>query len=353
MTSALRSALCVALAAALGGCVEGARFVASPQEYAAYRAHRTEPSLEARLSAASDYLKRYPEGAFAGEVKSWLQRAEPVYFEVKQGSAAGLRAYLGALPDGAFSARARVALAKLEIARAPDDVASGEETEARIDAQQALRERAVREVELWLDRLLDPRLWGGAPMSQAPASVLVPFSLALPWPACRSIEETGDGPSSGPNAPAGVRRCAKLLSLPYSVSGGVGGEERELTLEVAVVQDAAGRPIEATVGGPEMFTRLEEARSVRAIDAGDAAARVSGISLAVTMARRAFSAKVSEEPTCRREPVAPVVLALGCGGVALDVRAAIEAGDDDRILITPLSRPAQVSSAADSADPRR
>ncbi|EYF08008.1 hypothetical protein [Chondromyces apiculatus] len=352
LRGALREAACVvalvslATSASLTGCTAGERFVASPQEYAAYRVHRVEPSLEARLSGAAAYLKAYPDGVFADEVQAWLQRAEPIYFTAKQGSAAGLTAYLQALPDGVFAAQARRALARMESAQAPDVVASGVETEARIAGEQAARVRALREVETWLRRMMDPALWRAASMSQAPGEVLVPFSLALPWPVCRAIEEeveaVGEEASRSamggapPGDEAAWMRCAKLLSLPYVVPVEGGSEAREVTLEISVVQDAAGKPLSAAVSGPDLFLRLEEARAVRAFTAEDSTARTQGAALAATMAQEAFGARVNAAPACRKQAAAPMVLALGCAGVRVEVRPATEAGDDDRIVIAPL-----------------
>lgn len=330
---AARGALATLLFGAALGCGPG--FWASPEEYGAYRRTRVEPALEARLSAAAAYLGRWPDGPHAPEVRAWLGRAEAIYYAQKRGSAAGLAAYLEALPQGAYAAEARRELARREIARAPDEVSSGEDTEARIAAEQAARERVAKEIEAWVGRLVEPSLWRGQAMVDAPAEVLVPFALALPWPACRLLE---DAEARALAAPEGSFRCAKVLSLPYAVTGAQGSEPREATVEIAVVEDFSGRPLAAIVGGPDLFLRLEEARSVRAQDADDAAARVAGISRAVELAGAAFRAKVSEDRACRKEPAAPVVLDLGCGGVALRVRAAVEEGEDDQIVITPGGR---------------
>lgn len=336
---AARAALAGLLAASLAGCAAAGTFLASPDEYAAYRATRVEPTLEARLGAASGYLQRYPEGAFAGEVRAWLRRAEPAYYQVKRGSAAGLRAYLRALPAGAFAREAADRLAVLERARALDEVAPAASTEARIEAEQAERRRVREEVAAWVTRFLDPAVWRG-PLVDAPAEVLVPYSVALPPPLCRLLEDEDNAAgitrllAAAP--PPGSFRCIKLFGLPYAVRGEEGSEPREATIEVAVVEDPAGRPLAATIGGPDLFVRLEEARSARALAADDAAVRVAGLSQAAQLAGAAFRAKVSDAPACRREPEAPAVLDLGCSGVRLVVRAAVEPEEDDLVVITPL-----------------
>jgi hypothetical protein len=337
------------LAASLGACGGASTFLTSPDEYAAYRATRVEPTLEARLSAASAYLARYPGGAFAHEVRAWLRRVEPVYYDAKRGSAAGLAAYLRVLPAGAFAREAALRLGELRRAREVADVAPAAETASRIDAEQEQRRRVREEIAAWVGRFLDPAAWRG-PLSEAPAEVLVPYSVALPPPSCRLLEDDemaaitaeteGVGPGAGGAAgaaalPAGSFRCAKVLGLPYTVKVEGGSEPREATLEVAVIQDPAGRPRAVMIGGPDLFLRLEEARAVRALAADDAAARIGGISIAVELAGAAFRARVSADPACRRQPVAPVVLDLSCGGLELAVRAAVAPGGDDVIAIAP------------------
>lgn len=327
-----------AAVAGLGGCGGAATFLASPDEYAAYRATRVEPELEGRLAAASAYLGRYPEGAFAAEVRAWLRRAEPVYYEAKRGSVAGLTAYLRALPDGAFAREAQDRLAVLQRARAFDEVGRGADIEARLATEQVERRRVRDEIAAWVGRFLDPAAYRGS-LSEAPAEVIVPFSLALPRPVCRPLEEEDAAPLAGVlagPAPPGALRCAKILSLPYAVTGEEGRREpREATVEVAVVEDPAGRPLAATIGGPDLFLRIEEARAVRALAADDAEARVAGIAQAAELAGAAFRAEVRDDPACRREPAPPAVLDLGCAGLRLVVRAAVEPGGDDVIVVAP------------------
>jgi hypothetical protein len=123
--------------------------------------------------------------------------------------------------------------------------------------------------------------------------------------------------------------------MPYTVKVEGTSEPREATLEVAVIEDPSGRPLAVTIGGPDLFLRLEEARAVRALASDDAAARVGGISIAVELAAAAFRARMGADPACKRQPVAPAVLDLSCGGLGLVVRAAVEPGGDDVIAIAP------------------
>jgi hypothetical protein len=231
------------------------------------------------------------------------------------------------LPAGAFAREAALRLGELRRARETAEVAPAAEATSRIDAEQDQRRRVREETAAWVGRFLDPAAWRG-PLSEAPAEVLVPYSVALPPPSCRLLEDNETAAS-----PPGSFRCAKLLGLPYTVKVEGGSEPREATLEIAVIQDPAGRPRAVTIGGPDLFLRLEEARAVRALATDDAAARIGGISIAVELAGAAFRARVSADPACRRQPVAPVVLDLSCGGLELAVRAAVAPGGDDVIAI--------------------
>lgn len=94
----------------LGGC---APFFTSTEDYASYRATRTANSLDERMQALRIYLDEHPEGAFASEVKSFYERAEPLYFEVRKSTIVGLRAYLEALPNGPHAEEARARLSAL------------------------------------------------------------------------------------------------------------------------------------------------------------------------------------------------------------------------------------------------
>jgi hypothetical protein len=112
-------------------------------------------------------------------------------------------------------------------------------------------------------------------------------------------------------------------------------EPRQVTIEIAAVEDAAGRPLQVSIGGPDLFARIEETRSVRPVEADDAAGRIDGISHAVELARAAFHEQLGGGPACVQQAVAPVVLKLQCSGARLVVRAAVEPGGDDVIVLAP------------------
>jgi hypothetical protein len=327
------------LLAALPGCASSGALLTSPDDYSAYRATRVSPTLEGRLAAAATYLERFPRGAFVDEVRATLERAEPIYFAAKRGSIAGLSAYLQTLPSGAFAKEASYRLRELVRVRDSGDLLSraAAEAEVRLSREQAERRRVREELSTWLSRFLDRAAWG-RPLSMAPAELIIPFSLALPPPTCGLIEERTGALGAAPEGPGGVfppgaLLCAKLLELPYVVKADGEREPRQATLEVAVAEDAAGHPLQVALGGPDLFARLEEARTVHPVAADDAAGRSGGIALAVELARATFGERVGGDPACARQAVAPVVLHLECGEMRLVVRAASERGGDDVFTI--------------------
>ncbi|WP_437942362.1 hypothetical protein [Sorangium sp. So ce341] len=325
LARAARALSCAAALSALSGCASRPALLASHDDYAAYRATRVSRTLEGRLAAASAYLERHPEGAFAADVRAYLARAEPIYYAAKRGTAAGLAAYLATLPRGAFREDATRRLRALVRERSAGDLLSraARETDAQLSRQRAERARIREELAAWLRRFLGREAWG-RPLAEAPAEVIVPFSLTLPAPRCAP---------AGERAAPGAAVCAKRIALPFVVNAGGESAPRQAEIEISVLGDAAGRPIEVAIRGPDLFTRLEEARSAREVAPDDPEGRIGGIALAVELARGAFAARVSGDPSCGRQVEAPVVLHLECEGARLVARAASEAGEDDAVTI--------------------
>lgn len=100
--------MAIGLAISAIGCgAVGKPFVAAPSDFASYRATRVAKSLDEKMAAAARYLEEHPEGDFVSEVSNFFEAGEPLYFEARKGSEAGLSAYLEALPNGPHAAEAR------------------------------------------------------------------------------------------------------------------------------------------------------------------------------------------------------------------------------------------------------
>jgi hypothetical protein len=310
---------------ALAAC--GCAVTATTGEYALYRQTRVLPGVEERLAAADDYLRKYPRGALADDVRARFKRDEALYYKSKKDSVAGLASYLRALPSGPHGVEAagRIGALRTKQGRGEELRVAGLATAARIERAVAAREHLRDEIVGWVGRFEDPVVFT-APVSEAPRELLVPWSLSLPAPKCTQ--------PLGKNAsPTVAWRCERVEELPYVIVANGVEEAREATLSVVMDQDASGRPLSATVGGPELFLRLEEAGVVRAFDRDDSEHRVGAVSRAVELLRGDFQKRVSVDSACERAVVAPVVLDLACKGVHVTVRAGIEPGEDDVVTI--------------------
>jgi hypothetical protein len=326
-----RLALAFAAILALGatGCQPSA-FIATPGDYADYRATRLGYTVDERLSAADSYLLRHPDGAWKDEVRAYLDRTEPLYYGRKQDSIGGLEAYLRVLPHGSHRSDASARIEGLRSAQeGGNGVAAAGEVTAKLDRASADRARVHDELALWIERFLDAEVWR-LPLSEARAQLIIPWSLSLPMPTCGPVKQ-------GWKAPAGAaRRCAKLLEMPYTVVVGGAPEDRQATLEIAVIQDEAGRPLQVSIGGPDLFLRLEETFTVRALQPGDPERKAASLRRAADLLRETFGHAVSRAPACELPAARPIQVELGCRGVRAQVRPAMAEGEDDAVLIGPL-----------------
>jgi hypothetical protein len=310
------------------GCASIDAITTPNDEWIAYRKTRVSPTLEGRLVAADRYLARYPKGSFAKEVRGFFDTAEPLYFDQHRDRIEGLYLYLATLPAGPHEAEAKQRLFRLrERSGGPVGFdADALRTDARIGrlakARAMAREAILGPLRSFLDRDVFER-----PLSQAKPDLLVSWSLSLPWPRCSLDEEAKDGR---------VRKCTKLLELPYEISTGEGAEERQATVEIVIEQDREGRPRRVTIGGPELFHRLEEIQTGRPVERGDTSAAAMALTNAVDLVRREFATNVSDDPACRKPSRGIALLLMSCDGLNLVVSPGLEPGEDDRVMITSL-----------------
>src|SRR5205814_2308757 len=174
---------------------------ASATDYADYRAYRVASTVGARLRAATLYLQCHSDGDFRDEVSEWFNRVEPVFFEATAGSAAGMQAYLDALPEGPHAVNAkerREALLEAGRAEAGERLAQkAAEIERRLAAAAQSRENVLTAYASWIGRLLDFDAWG-----RTPDKVGQEF---------RSAWEADPAPKCEAD------RCEKLLSISYEL----------------------------------------------------------------------------------------------------------------------------------------
>lgn len=324
-------ALCLG-ALGLSGCALPAPFTASSADYGAYRETRVAATTGARLAAAQRYLTTRPDGRFVSQVNAFLHDVEPQFYEVRESSVGGLEDYLRWLPEGPHAKEAARKLTAMRESTAPDGslVGAASAIEARLNEAAEARKAVLHEVDVWLGRLADPAIFGRS-FAEAPGETVVAWSLSLPTAICRPVEP-------GPDVPADhTRRCVKILELSYSIPVQGVSEERQATVELEMIQNDAGWPVETAIQGPELFARLEEARANEPVMADDTQAKARAFAGIVgNIQRRAFGGDASY--TCKEsheEGDGRTGFIKTCDGLTLRAIPSPGGGRDDRVVIAP------------------
>lgn len=306
-----------------GACSSGRAFITLRGEYDAFKETRVAETLEGRVGAAHRYLRDYPEGAYAKDVRAYFKRAEPLFYKLSRRSIDGLRRYLAVLPDGPHHEEAASSLdAALIAAGRPDELSrSSAELARKASAAKASREAASDRFDRWLVAALDPALYRGA-LGDAPAAFLVPFRVSLPEPACRAT------------APAG-RICEKPQQTTFiaPVSGESGLVEREWFYDVSVDLSEGEAITAVTLDGPSLFVRWHEATRATP-EAEPESVPFEALDSAAERLTQAFEDEVGSLVGCARDVSPPVILSLACHGLALEAIAGLE-GAPDKIVIRP------------------
>ena len=299
---------------------------ASPGDYADYRQTRVGETEERRLTAASRYLSDRPDGAYAEEVARLLKKREPAYFAAQEKSPAGLARYVAMLPNGPHAREARSRLRAIREQEAGPDplLVAAAATRVRLEKAAARRDAAQAALHDWIARLVDPSVYA-APLSEARGDLVVAFSLSLPTPLCKSASFDGEE----------VRVCAKEQHLLYDIPVDRKLTERELGFTVEIAMNGAGVPTRASIAGEELLSRLAETYAKSAISAEKVRDRIDAVERGVDFVAGVFESSVSADPSCRKDVVAPTVLALECKGTRVELRAGDADGALDEITITP------------------
>jgi len=314
MRSAAKIVTLVALVASSACGVRMRQIGASSDDYADYRAFRVAPTLAKRLTLASLYLRCHADGAFRDEVAEWFDRIEPMFFEAAADSAAGMQAYLDALPSGPHAesaAQRRDALMAAARAEAGDRLsARGAEIERRLAAAAQSREDVVSAYASWLGRLVDFDAWGRAPSDAGQ-------DFAAPW--------AGD-----PKPKCGPDRCSKLFSIRYELE--VRGKPESFVgiLEVSL-RVTKGRVTEAVVSGPDLFSRLAEAHHAEPVPETE-----EGRSRAVKYVMQLTSGALErrfERARCGRDATPPAVMLRECDGYKVELVPKTTTQEEDRVVI--------------------
>jgi hypothetical protein len=302
----------------LGGCGVGSRLTADRKDYTLYRETRVGATPEQRLAASGRYLKELPNGRFRSEVERQFAQTEPRFFAQAHDRPSLLRAYLRALPDGPHAKDASARLEEFGLLnkfRARHQAASEsfvQRVESELVSAERGRQSVVREVSTLVSLMARTRSFG-APTSELDDELIYRFRLSPPAGTCAES------------------RCAKSFHFGYAVPEAGKLAPRALDIVLSFELDR-GNVTSISLAGRDLFTRLAEAMDRIAISSSDQLARMEAIARAVQLVDNATSSAFPD-PGCRKDVIAPVVLARECGGVRLLVRAAIEPGEDDRVEV--------------------
>jgi hypothetical protein len=156
----------------------------------------------------------------------------------------------------------------------------------------------------------------GEPTSELADETIFAFRLSEPRGACQ-----GD-------------HCRKLLELSYPVPG-----QRELVERAAVIEIQleleAGLLSRARLAGPELWTRLAEALSLKPLPKPTPEERADAVSRAA-MLMRALLERRFPAAECDVPAAAPAVVVRRCHGLSAVMQAASTPTEDDVLEIAPL-----------------
>lgn len=317
----MRGAWCAALVAfASSSCAVLPTLTERPESYALYRSARVAPTLEERLQAAQRYLREVPNGPHTEQLRVWFAGAEEKYFLQAFARLPNLYAYRAALPNGPHIEDVNSRIRALEkraagrVARRTEEEARIAETQTHLAEADAQRRAFVATFRDWATRLSKIDSFG-QPISALSATTSAAFGLSEPRGSC-----AGDA-------------CRKLLELRYEVPG-----ERELVERTAVLavelELERGLLRRARLAGPELWTRLAEALSLRALPSPTRTERDDAVKRVSQMVR-ALLEPTLPEAECDVPASPPLALSRQCRGLRVRMLAAASPTDPDSLEIAP------------------
>ncbi len=303
------------------GCASLPTLTERPEAYHLYRAARIAPTLEERLRAADRYLHEVPGGPHTRQLRQWFGPAEEKYFLTAFNRLPNLYAYEAALPRGPHIEDVKSRIVALELKRARSVTSESDEdariavTQARLADADAKRRAFVATFKDWTARLTKINTFG-QPTSELADETIFAFRLSAPRGSCQ-----GDS-------------CRKLLQLSYDVPG-----ERELVARAALVEVQLdlerGLLQRARLAGPELWTRLAEALSLRPLPRPTPEERADAVNRALLLVRALLEPALPSAECPDLAVAAPVVLERNCRGLHARMLAGQSATEDDSLEIAP------------------
>lgn len=309
------------LLSSLVGCAALPTLTERPEHYHLYRTARVAPTLEERLRAAERYLREVPNGPHTKQLRGWFASTEEKYFLTAFNRLPNLYAYREALPNGPHIEDVKSRIAFFEAKRTrrveqqSDEDARIQATQARLTQADRKRRAFVATFKDWTARITQIKTFG-EPTSELSDQTIFAFRLSEPRGACQ-----GDS-------------CKKLLQLDYEVPG-----ERELVARAALLevqlQLERGLLQSARLTGPELWTRLAEALSLRPLASPTPEERADAVNRALMLVRALLEPTLPMAECPDLAVAAPVVLLRRCRGLTARMVAGQSASDDDSLEIAP------------------
>jgi len=303
-------ALCIFILPATFACSALRPITASPSDFADYQryARIAEGDLGKRLAAATGYLSRQPDGAFASELRAAFERDELAYFEAAKGDRDVAIDYLAWLPAGPHAAQVVAIVGAFDTRIEDTDERGTRLTEEALVHEKNGREAALSELGNALAAVVGSG--GTAAESTSAVSVLV----------------------SGATSTWGATRTKFERALPYVIPAHLSREPRALELSVAY-EVTDGVISWARVSGPDLFLRWAELDMTRAFDARSdrdrAVSREHAIEALTGLLEARFPAS-----SCATS-IAGASLARACNGVVARVTLG---GEADEVLVQRLEK---------------
>ena len=314
----MKTAFVLVVWLSLLSCASTARITGDFPEYRSYREFRLSTTIEARLGAAERYLRDYPNGSYRAEVRSWYFPAEKRYFKLAWDTLPRLRAYLDAMPHGPHAEAAAERITELESRRLFADrreqrlLSHAQDIESRLARAADQRRGLVREFSRLTELLAGTRTFG-EPTSELDAALL---------------HRLRDRP---PSLHCEADQCQKIFSFRYAVPEDKALTERSIDITLHIRLER-GLVQELSLSGPELFTRVAEAISVRAVPPLNPQASAEALGQTLEIVSAALDAALPKQ-RCNVEAVSPVVLERRCDGVRMLVVAGTELGAADRLIM--------------------
>jgi len=299
-------------------CSSTARITGDFGEYRSYREYRVATTVEARLGAAERYLRAYPNGDYHAEVRAWYGPAEARYFRLAWNTLPRLRAYLDAMPHGPHAEAAAERITELESRRVFAErrerrlLSHAQEIESRFARAADQRRGFVHEFSRLIELLGATRTFN-QPTSELDAALLHRFRERPPQLHCESDQ------------------CQKIFPFSYAVPDEKALTDRTIDITLQIRLDR-GLVQEMSLAGPELFSRVAEAISVRAVPPLNAQARTEALGQTLEIVSGALDGPLPKE-RCDVEAVSPVLLERRCDGVRMVVVAGTEPGAADRVIV--------------------